>query len=303
MTGCLSVMFYFYPMLKSMTGFGTATLEAEGLQITADVKCLNSKFAEIFVKLPREHNDKEVEIRGLITNALERGKINFSLEVVKTTSTAAQGINFELFKHWHAELTKAATIVNSSDEGLVKMALGMPEVISQAKADPEDQARVQQLIRQTVTNALEACNKFRQDEGAVLAEKLKEYIEDIRTRLVVIEEHDPARLEATRQRLYDKLTELGEKVQIDNNRFEQELIYYLEKLDVSEEKVRLKAHLDYFIEAIAEGNGKKLGFIAQEIGREINTIGSKINDASVQRIVVEMKDLLERIKEQSLNVL
>jgi uncharacterized protein (TIGR00255 family) len=138
---------------------------------------------------------------------------------------------------------------------------------------------------------------------AVLAAKLTEYINEIKERLFLIEQHDPIRLATTRQRLFDRLSELGEKVQIDQNRFEQELIYYLEKLDVSEEKVRLRAHLNYFLEAINEGNGKKLGFISQEIGREINTIGSKINDASIQRVVVEMKDLLERIKEQCLNVL
>ncbi len=287
-----------------MTGFGAATQDLNGLQITAEVKCLNSKFAEVFVRLPRELNDKETEVRNAATTSLERGKINVSIDLVKPQGTTlSRGINLPVFQAWYQQLLEAANSVGAGDEGLVKLALTMPEVMSQPAADPEATTALWQAVQAVLKDALANCNTFRADEGRVLAAKLSEYIGEIRERLLVIEAHDPERLALTRQRLFDRIAELGQKVQVDHNRFEQELIYYLEKLDVSEEKVRLRAHLDYFVEAIAEGNGKKLGFISQEIGREINTIGSKINDASVQRIVVEMKDLLERIKEQCLNVM
>lgn len=288
-----------------MTGFGSATLEVDGAQITAEVKTLNSKFLEVFLKLPREFNDKENELRTLITQQLERGKVNVSVEVKYGTALPTRTINKDLFKSWYMQLQETADSVGAKSSDLFKLALNMPEVIAAPESTDVQAVQVSLApeVVQAVVQALDKCNQFRTDEGTVLAAKLSEYIEDIRSRLLAVEEHDPTRLANTRQRLYDRLQELGEKVQIDHNRFEQELIYYLEKLDVSEEKVRLRAHLDYFLEAIAEGSGKKLGFIAQEIGREINTIGSKINEAQIQRLVVEMKDVLERIKEQSLNVL
>lgn len=294
------------PALKSMTGYGAVTLEQDGHQVTAEVKTLNSKAFEVFVKLPRDLGDKETEIRTLATQQLERGKVSISVDLkFAPGSTATKLINQELFQSWYHQLAEAAASVNGNTQDLVKLALGMPDVIQGADvgAAQERLQSVSPLVMQAVQQALDKCNAFRADEGATLGAKLAEYVEEIRARLLLVEEHDPTRLANVRQRLFDRLQELGDKVQIDHNRFEQELIYYLEKLDVSEEKVRLRAHLDYFLEAIAEGSGKKLGFIAQEMGREINTIGSKINEAQIQRLVVEMKDLLEKIKEQTLNVL
>lgn len=290
-------------MLKSMTGFGAGKLETANYRLSAEVKSLNSKFAEVNIKLPRELNERETEIRNLIVTALERGKISFSLDLQRIAISTGKSINLPVFQHWYNHLAEAAATVGASTDDVFKLAIAMPDVLASANPEQEEADALWADVTTVIKKALDSCTTFRLDEGKVLAGKLAEYIDEIEQRLELVEQHDPERLKQTRQRLHDRLAELGEKVQIDQNRFEQELIYYLEKLDVSEEKVRLKAHLNYFREALKEGNGKKLGFISQEIGREINTIGSKINDASIQRVVVEMKDLLERIKEQSLNVL
>ena len=296
-------------MLTSMTGFGTATVEANGLSATAEVKTLNSKFLDIFCRLPRGFSDREIEVRNLLTQRLERGKVEFNLSVTRTADVRpAVTVNRPLIQAYINDLTQSARELRRevSDETIFKMALTMPnaylsESSSQTDTAQEDWATVQEAIHQ----AIAGCQEFRRQEGASLESKLTEYIQNIAARLVDVEAQDAERIPAVRERMRAGVTELLGNEDFDRNRFEQELVYYVEKLDISEEKVRLKNHLSYFTEVLesAEANGKKLNFIAQEIGREINTIGSKANDATVQRFVVQMKDELEKIKEQTLNVI
>ncbi|MBO0929931.1 YicC/YloC family endoribonuclease [Fibrella aquatilis] len=296
-------------MLTSMTGFGTATVEANGLSATAEVKTLNSKFLDIFCRLPRGFSDREIEVRNLLTQRLERGKVEFNLTVTRTADVRpAVTVNRPLIQAYINDLTQSARELRRevSDETIFKMALGMPnaylsESSSQTDTAQEDWAAVQEAINQ----AIAGCQEFRRQEGASLESKLTEYIQSIAARLADVEVQDAERIPAVRERMRAGVTELLGNEDFDRNRFEQELVYYVEKLDISEEKVRLKNHLSYFREVLesAEANGKKLNFIAQEIGREINTIGSKANDATVQRFVVQMKDELEKIKEQTMNVI
>ncbi len=290
-----------------MTGYGYATAESETCIIVAEVKTLNSKFLEVSLRLPRDFTDKELEVRNVTGTQLERGKVNLSVErQVKGSAKPKVFINRPVFEAYYRDLESAAEAVNASKEELFKLAMQMPEAtISEHAHIPAESSAAGEwpLIQQALNAALEQCNSFRLDEGRVLSGKLQEYIDKIGELLEKVAESDPERMEATRRRLQEKLSELVEEEDIDRNRFEQELIYYIERLDIAEEKVRLRAHLNYFTEALDNGNGKRLGFIAQEIGREINTIGSKVNDAVIQRVVVEMKEELEKIKEQSLNVL
>ncbi|MBO0938852.1 YicC family protein [Fibrella sp. HMF5335] len=296
-------------MLTSMTGFGTATVEANGLSATAEVKTLNSKFLDIFCRLPRGFSDREIEVRNLLTQRLERGKVEFNLSVTRTADVRPTvTVNRPLIQAYIRDLDQSATESGMvvSAETIFKMALGMPnaylsESNSQTDTAQEDWAAVQEAINQ----AIAGCQEFRRQEGASLESKLTEYIQNITARLADVETQDAERIPAVRERMRAGVTELLGNEDFDRNRFEQELVYYVEKLDISEEKVRLKNHLGYFMEVLesAEANGKKLNFIAQEIGREINTIGSKANDATVQRFVVQMKDELEKIKEQTMNVI
>ena len=296
-------------MLTSMTGFGTATVEANGLSATAEVKTLNSKFLDIFCRLPRGFSDREIEVRNQLTQRLERGKVEFNLSVTRTTDVRPTvTVNRLLVQAYIKDLDQSAKESRRevSDETIFKMALSMPNVYlsessSQTDTAQDDWAMVQEAIGQAITG----CQEFRRQEGASLESKLTEYIQSITARLADVEAQDAERIPAVRERMRAGVTELLGSEDFDRNRFEQELVYYVEKLDISEEKVRLKNHLSYFMEVLesSEANGKKLNFIAQEIGREINTIGSKANDATVQRFVVQMKDELEMIKEQTLNVI
>ena len=296
-------------MLTSMTGFGTATVEANGLLATAEVKTLNSKFLDIFCRLPRGFSDREIEVRNLLTQRLERGKVEFNLSVTRNSDVRPTvTVNRPLVQAYVNDLSQSARELGRqvSDEMIFRMALAMPnaylsESSNQTDTAQEDWAAVQEAINQ----AIAGCQEFRRQEGASLESKLTEYINTITARLADVETQDAQRIPAVRERMRAGVTELLGSEDFDRNRFEQELIYYVEKLDISEEKVRLNNHLSYFMEVLAsaEANGKKLNFIAQEIGREINTIGSKANDATVQRFVVQMKDELEKIKEQTLNVI
>lgn len=297
-------------MIKSMTGYGVATLETDTVSVTAEVKSLNSKNLEIFVRMPRAFSEKEIEIRNMVGNVLERGKINVSIDVTqKGAVTPRVAVNLPIVQAYFADLNNATQHLfsekNNYDIELFRMAMQMPEASTQlhegdlVTRNANDWATIQAALQQ----ASQACDQFRADEGATLRGKLTEYLKHIGDLLSEVETFDPQRIAATRQRLHDRIQELAATVTIDNNRFEQELIYYIEKLDIAEEKVRLRSHLAYALEALnIEGSGKKLGFIAQEIGREINTIGSKVNDAQIQRLVVQMKEELEKIKEQSLNI-
>lgn len=292
-----------------MTGFGSTTLEASGMTVNVDVKTLNSKFLDIYCRVPRQFSDKEIELRNLLTQQLERGKVELQLT---TTRTADQRpgtvINRPLVMGYIQDLRETASTMGMSvsDEAILKLALQQPNTyVSETTTASDAGAGDWETILTAVSEAIRRCNDFRRQEGAALETKFLEYIGLIADRLTGIEAQDGKRIPSVRERMHAAITDLLGLENFDRNRFEQELIYYIEKFDISEEKVRLANHLSYFREVLAteEANGKKLNFIAQEIGREINTIGSKANDAIIQRLVVQMKDELEKIKEQTLNVI
>ncbi len=286
-----------------MTGFGVVSKETELYTFTAEVRSLNSKSQDFSIRLPRFLQEKELEIRQWMSQILDRGKANIHVEFEKKTANQTKvQINEELFHLYYQQIKSVAQSVNDLQSDFIKLTLSMPEVVSsQAKEIYTEQDTLAAL--QCIEEALAACDAFRIKEGSVLAEKLLNYIHQIESRLHLISQLDPTRLQKIQDRIKTKLTEALQQ-EFDGNRFEQEMIYFIEKLDITEEKVRLQTHLDLFKETMnAPLSGKKLGFIAQEIGREINTIGSKANDAEIQKYVVEMKDELEKIKEQSLNVL
>ncbi|ARK11588.1 YicC/YloC family endoribonuclease [Fibrella sp. ES10-3-2-2] len=296
-------------MLKSMTGFGTATVEANGLSATAEVKTLNSKFLDIFCRLPRGFSDREIEVRNILTQQLERGKVEFNLNITRTADLRPTvTVNRPLVAAYVKDLTDTASgaSLSLSPDEVFRLAMGMPNAyLSETSSNSDNAQEDWATIQEAVTEAIRRCNEFRQQEGASLEGKFREYIQTITDRLADIEVQDVTRIPAVRERMRTNLTEMLNSDDFDRNRFEQELVYFVEKFDISEEKVRLKNHLLYFMEVLAteEANGKKLNFIAQEIGREINTIGSKANDATIQRFVVQMKDELEKIKEQTMNVI
>jgi uncharacterized protein (TIGR00255 family) len=295
-------------MLKSMTGFGNATVEAEGLSVTAEVKTLNSKFLDIYCRMPRQFSDKEIELRALLTHQLERGKVELSLNLARTNAIRpGVTINRPLVAAYVSDLKETANtmLMSIPDGDVLQMALQQPNAYLTESTDHTADSSDWATVLEAVQEAIRKCDGFRKQDGAVLESKFQEYIQIITARLADIEEHDVRRIPAVRDRMRNSVRELLDSESFDNNRFEQELVYYVEKFDISEEKVRLKNHLSYFLEVLAteEANGKKLNFISQEIGREINTIGSKANDASIQRFVVQMKDELEKIKEQTMNVI
>lgn len=290
-------------MIYSMTGFGSAEAESKVYRVKVEVKTLNSKFLDLISKLPRELADKELEIKNLVAQKLNRGKVNMTLELLPIhMEEPAVHINEALFKRYFETYKKLADEVNANDKDLFRLALHSPDVIV---PDTTNEELDWDMVKNVVEEALDKCNQFRAAEGASLQEKLLSYIDGIEKGLVEVTARDPERIQSIRERVSNSLDEIREKTQVDQNRFEQELIYYIEKLDITEEKVRLGRHLDYFREVLNEGEqqGKKLGFISQEIGREINTIGAKANDAVIQRAVVQMKDELEKIKEQTMNVI
>ena len=291
-----------------MTGFGKATVESETLSVTAEVKSLNSKFLDIYCRVPRNYSEREIEIRNQLTQALERGKVEFNLNITPVGETnAGTVVNRSVVKAYFRDLQKTATELSfePSPTELLRMALQMPNTyLTDAPTDDQQTADWAQIQR-TVQEAIKKCNEFRVQEGKVLENIFQQSIEKIGGLLAQIEELDKERIPAVRERLRKNVRDLIENENFDANRFEQELVYFIEKYDISEEKVRLKNHLTYFIETLekSDSNGKKLGFIGQEMGREINTIGSKANDAGLQRLVVEMKDELEKIKEQTANII
>ena len=285
-------------MIQSMTGFGKHVLQLPGKKITVELKSLNSKNLDINARLPQTYREKELELRNLIAQSLGRGKIDLGLYVEANGEEASARINEAVVRKYMEQL---GGIAPGDELRLLEMALRMPDTLQteREQLDPEEFA----AIRQAVDCALEAVRDYRMEEGKALESDFRDRIGAIQGHLEKVGELDGDRLAAVRQRLEKAVEELKETA--DPNRFEQELIYYLEKYDITEEKVRLAKHLEYFLSTmdLSESSGKKLGFICQEIGREINTIGSKANDASMQRVVVQMKDELEKIKEQILNVL
>jgi uncharacterized protein (TIGR00255 family) len=294
-------------MLQSMTGFGSATLETDKMALSVEIKTLNSKFSDIYCRLPRSFSNREIEVRNVLQKELERGKIEMILNVIpKDEESAGTTINRPLVKAYFKDLIQTATELgfDASKTEVLRMATMMPNAYNTNALHADDAADEWKLIMGLVVKAIKNCQEFRLQEGKVTKIKFVEYIDIIDALLKLIIEQDPKRLPIIRERLEKSVADYINSENFDKNRFEQELIYYVEKYDISEEKVRLSNHLDYFRKEVEiASNGKKLNFIAQEIGREINTIGSKANDAVIQRLVVQMKDELEKIKEQTMNIL
>jgi len=285
-------------MIQSMTGFGKHVVQLPSKKITIELKSLNSKNLDINARMPSAYREKELQLRNTIANSLVRGKVDFGLYVEITGDEASSVVNEGVVKQYIKQLR---SIADGDDVKLMEMALRLPDALKTDREDIDDSEY--KIIQDALKKALEEIISFRSTEGIVLEKDFTERISTIKNLLDEVVKMDPDRLATIRERLEKAVADL--KTEVDANRFEQELIYYLEKYDITEEKVRLGNHLDYFIETMKspDSNGKKLGFISQEIGREINTIGSKANYAPMQQLVVQMKDELEKIKEQMLNVL
>ena len=291
-------------MIQSMTGYGKASVSFKEKKINVEIKSLNSKALDLSVRIAPLYREKEMEIRNLISKSLERGKVDFSLWIEKEASEAATPINAALMNAYHEQFKQIASTTDiPMPEDLFVTLLRMPDVMTKVdiqELDEEEWAVVYQAIEEAISQLVD----FRKQEGIALAKKFEEKLTNIGNLMKEIEPYETERVTKIRERITDALEKVI-NVDYDKNRLEQELIYYIEKLDINEEKQRLANHLNYFRETMNEGHGqgKKLGFIAQEMGREINTTGSKSNHAEMQNIVVRMKDELEQIKEQVLNVM
>ena len=291
-------------MIKSMTGYGIASFDSGSTKYTVEIKSLNSKFLELSLRIPKAFSEKEFQLRNECNKQIERGKVSLSINVEQADSSVkAAGIDAELLKNYYNQLKKVSNDLGEPTNNLLQLALGLPEVVKYEEDTVSEEEW--KIVEKTFQQAVTAFQQFRADEGNVLEQDVKFRIGIILKNLELVEIEEPKRIPLIRERLNQFLAEAVARESIDQNRFEQELIYYIDKLDITEEKIRLKSHCDYFIETLknADANGKKLGFISQEIGREINTLGSKANDANIQKLVVGMKEELEKIKEQLLNVL
>ena len=295
-------------MILSMTGYGKAIATFQDKKINVEIKSLNSKALDLSTRIAPLYREKEMEMRQMIQQKVIRGKVDFSIWIEKDEVADAASINIELAKNYYQQLTALASSNNEATPSMVEMMpniLRMPDIL--VKQDQTEILSEEEwaVARQAIDSALDALVDFRRQEGEALAKKFSEKIDNIEALMKSIEPYENSRVEKIRSRIIDGLKQIPE-IEYDKNRLEQELIYYIEKLDISEEKQRLANHLNYFRETMAEpegGQGKKLGFIAQEMGREINTTGSKSNQAEMQNIVVKMKDELEQIKEQVLNAM
>ena len=289
-------------MIQSMTGYGKAELNLTNANFTIEVRSLNSKQIDANVKMSSIYRDKEIGLRKLLSEKLQRGKIELSIWRESSESSAKYTLNTELIKEYFSQIKEVTSYLSINSSDIMPSLLKMPEVLvkGEEKAEDNEWEEIAKGIDIAIGNIL----KFRLDEGEKLETDITARINKLSTLLIDISPFAKGRIEKVKKSLADKLVEIDTK-NIDENRFEQELIYYLEKQDITEEQVRLEVHLSYFIETMKADapNGKKLGFIGQEIGREINTIGSKSSDAEMQKIVVQMKDELEKIKEQLLNIL
>src|ERR1035437_6734605 len=289
-------------MIKSMTGFGKEEATIKNKRVSIEIRSLNSKGLDVNTRMPNLYREKELSLRNLLSEKLERGKIDFSINVESSEGIRGTQINKTVVKNYHAQLKSIAKELKVEQNDLMGMIMRLPDVMKSEKEE-FDEAEWKQILK-LIESAIKKLDVFRAREGKVLENDLRKRIDLILKSLSVVEQDDNDRIIAIREKIRKGIEELVTKDKVDNNRFEQELIYYIEKLDITEEKVRLKTHCDFFLKTMNEAaSGKKLGFISQEIGREINTIGSKANDASIQKIVVQMKDELEKIKEQLNNVL
>ena len=285
-------------MIQSMTGYGKSVLQLPTKKISIELKSLNSKNLDLNTRMPSLYREKELNIRKLIASKLERGKIDFSLYMEITGEETSTQINKTVVEQYIKQLK---AVVDGDETELLKMAIRLPDAVT-TERDEMDEDEWDDIAAE-IDTAIDRIQQYRLDEGKSLESEFFDRIQNISDLLDQVITMDPERIEGVRERLHKGVAELKEKV--DENRFEQELVFYIEKFDITEEKVRLKNHLDYFLKALnsEDSNGKKLGFISQELGREINTIGSKSNYAPMQKLVVQMKDELEKIKEQLLNVL
>lgn len=288
-------------MVQSMTGFGKSILQLSSRKITVEIKSLNSKNLDLNARIPSQYREKELLLRNKISNSLTRGKVDFSIHYESTAGESSTVINQKVVKNYMTQLKEIPENGRKDDMEFLKMALKLPDSLKTEREEiDEDEFGA---IEKAVDEALKEINEFRSAEGDVLEKELRQRSKNIQDLLSQVMAMDPDRIAGVRERLHKGISDLKDSV--DENRFEQELVYYIEKFDITEEKVRLENHLNYFLDNLnsEESNGKKLGFISQEMGREINTIGSKSNYASMQQLVVQMKDELEKIKEQLLNVL
>lgn len=285
-------------MIQSMTGYGKSVIQLPTKKISIEIKSLNSKSLDLNARIPSLYREKELEIRKLIASKLERGKIDFSMYMEITGEETSTQINKTVVKQYIKQLRE---VVDGDEIELLKMAIRLPDAVTTERDEIDEDEWAQ--IAKEIDSSLEKIHEYRLDEGKSLESEFFDRTQNISDLLDKVMVMDPERIEGVRERLQKGVAELKEK--LDENRFEQELVYYIEKFDITEEKLRLKNHLDYFLKALKsdDSNGKKLAFIGQEIGREINTIGSKSNYAPMQKLVVQMKDELEKIKEQLLNVL
>ena len=290
-------------MIQSMTGFGKSVLQLPNKKITIEIKSLNSKNLDLNARIPSQYREKELVMRNTISSALKRGKVDFSLYVEQSGDETSASVNAEVVKAYIKQMMdlKLPGIGSQSDAQLLEIAMRLPDALKTEREEIDENEFAE--IEKTLEEALTEINEFRTAEGAALEKDLKLRVSNIADLLNEIMQINPERVENVRERLRKGIEDLKENV--DENRFEQELVYYIEKYDITEEEVRLKNHLSYFTETLdtEDSNGRKLGFIGQEMGREINTIGSKSNYAPMQQLVVQMKDELEKIKEQVLNVL
>lgn len=292
-------------MIKSMTGFGQARLDDGALRIAVEIKSLNSKYLDLGLKFPKQFSEKELDLRNLINDKLERGKISVSIEWERHGQEEVKQVyNEKLFLTYLENLKKLEASSKTLAHNIFELALNSPDVI-QNRLEPENIEDDWNRITGVLLEAINQCEAFRKAEGNSLVVKLREYIGVIDHALQNVIELDPKRIQKIRDRIRGNVVNFFGEEGYDKNRLEQEIIFYIEKLDIHEERVRLKTHLDYFLQILDEkqSNGKKLAFLSQEIGREINTIGSKANDAEIQKHVVAMKEELEKIKEQLNNVL
>ncbi len=291
-------------MLYSMTGFGKASGEYQGRKISVEIRSLNSRQLDLSFRIPARYKQGEMELRADLAKALERGKADVSILFSDPAATSMPVINKELAKQYYRELKSLAGKLGIDPPDYLPVIMRMPEVV-QSGGDREDlSAEEWKTVKSLVLSAAGELRKFRAAEGASLASVLTESVEVIKKKLEETAVLDIQRIPALKEKLRKNLSDISVKGSFDENRMEQEMIYYIEKIDITEEKVRLRTHCDYFIATMPEpSGGRKLGFICQEIGREINTIGSKANDAGIQKLVVLMKDELEKIKEQLLNIL
>lgn len=291
-------------MIKSMTGYGKEDVEFNSRIIHIEVRTLNSKQTDISIKTPGRYREKDMELRSMLADRLERGKIDLSITVDSNSDENHYSVNMSVAQRYMDELRELAAGIGEDDfRPYLPLLTRLPDVLSQQKEVmiPEEW----ETIRSSAERAMDAANLFRMQEGAILQADMEKRIHLILAYLEEIIPYEENRISMIRERLLKNLAEIADETRLDANRFEQELLYYLDKIDISEEKVRLRKHCDYFLETMNEerSNGKKLTFISQEIGREINTLGAKANEVNIQKLVVQMKDELEKIKEQLSNVL